>query len=246
MKISEQVFLIGSGKYGIQISHSIDCNIYLLDGGGGEYAMIDAGGGVEPERIVQHIVEAGVKPEQLKYLLLTHAHADHMAGAAYFQQRYGLEVIASKEAQPWIEHGDRDKTSLNAAVRAGVYPANFQLPACPVSRGVVEHDVIKLGNSTLTIIDTPGHSRGHLSFLLEQQGKKALFAGDTVFAGGKIVLQNIWDCSIQYYAATLAKLHHLQIDSLFPGHGPFILEQAWKHVEQAHGYFERLEIPPNL
>ena len=46
MKIDERVFLVGSGKFGHQLSDALDCNVYLLDGGHGEYALIDAGGGI--------------------------------------------------------------------------------------------------------------------------------------------------------------------------------------------------------
>lgn len=246
MRITENIALIGSGRLGMQLSHSLDCNVYLLDGGSGEYAMIDAGGGLDPQLIVSNIRELGVSPEQIKHILITHAHGDHAAGAAFFQQNFNCKVVASTEAKPWIEQADRDKFSLNAAIRAGVYPADFQLKPCPVHRGVNENDEIRIGTISLKVIHTPGHAHGHISFLMEEQGKNILFAGDTVFAGGKIVLQNIWDCSIQEYAETLAKLSRLHIDSLFPGHGPFLLTDAWQHIDKANDCFERLEIPPNL
>jgi hypothetical protein len=56
----------------------------------------------------------------------------------------------------------------------------------------------------------------------------------------------VWDCCIEEYAATIAKLHEMSIDRLFPGHGPFLLSRAHVHIERAHNCFERLEIPPNL
>ncbi|WP_127587333.1 MBL fold metallo-hydrolase [Paenibacillus koleovorans] len=246
MKLSDQVYMVGSGKFGLQLSHSMDCNVYLVDGGHDQYALIDAGGGMDPEQIIQNIEQEGVRPDQIKYLLLTHAHGDHAAGSAFFSNQYGIEVIASKEIQPWVESGDQEKSSLAPAKKAGIYPEDFQFPRCKVSKGVVENDTIHLGNMELKVLETPGHSQGHISFLLEQNGKKMLFSGDALFAGGKIVLQNIWDCSIQDYARTLSKLGLLRIDTLFPGHGVCLMKEAWKHVDIACGYFERLEVPPNL
>ncbi len=246
IKVDEGIFMVGSGKYGTQISDPMDCNVYMLDGGGGEYAMIDAGGGVDPERIAANIARIGISPTQIQYLLLTHGHGDHAAGAVYFHRQYGMQVITSKEILPWIERGDRDKVSITVAVRAGVYPVDYEFPPCPVARGVQENDEIVIGNTVLKVVDTPGHARGHIAFMFEREGRKLLFSGDSVFAGGKVVIQNIWDCIIPEYADTVAKLHRLGIDSLFPGHGAFLLTEAWRHIDKAHACFERLDVPPNL
>jgi len=246
IKIDESIYMVGSGKYGFQLSDPMDCNVYLLDGGDGNYALIDAGGGIEPERIAANIERTGITPGQIRYLLLTHGHGDHAAGAAYFYRTYGLQVMTSHEILPWIETGDRAKVSITAAVRAGVYPADYEFPPCPVARGLRENDEIVIGNLALKVIDTPGHARGHISFLLEREGKKLLFGGDSVFAGGKVVIQNVWDCVISEYADTVDKLHGLRIDGLFPGHGPILLNEAWQHIAKAQACFERLDVPPNL
>lgn len=245
MRISERIYLVGSGKHGNLMTHPMDCNVYLLDGGS-ELALIDAGSGIEPERIVASIERSGFAISKVNKLLLTHIHGDHGAGAYYFHSQYGLEVMAAAEAAPWLERGDMDKTSLNAAKLAGVYAEDFEYPACPVSVGIREGDRIKVGDLELGVVETPGHCRGHVSYLLDHCGIRSLFAGDVVFAGGKVVIQNIWDCFIQEYAESIAKLNALHIDSLFAGHGPFLLTEAWKHVGMAHGCFQRLEIPPNL
>lgn len=245
MKIAERIHLVGSGKFGMELSEPTDCNVYLLDGGA-ECALIDAGGGIEPERMVENIRRTGFSMENVRYCLITHAHADHAAGARFFHDRYGVEVIASKEAAPWLENGDLNMTSIEHAIRGGVYPADYQYPACPVSRAVSEGDRITVGDIELTVIDSPGHSRGHVCYLWEEVGRRSLFSGDTVFAGGKVVLQYVWDCIIPEYAETVKKLHRLNIERLFPGHGPFLLSRAHVHIEKAHQCFERLEIPPNL
>jgi len=246
MNISDRVYLVGSGKYGMELSESMDCNVYLLDGGT-ECALVDAGGGIEPERIVANIERSGFSMAQVKRLLITHVHGDHAAGAYYFHSRYGIEVVASEEAAAWLTAGDMDKTSLNHAKRGGVYDPDFLFPACPVERSVREGDIVRVGDIELRVIDSPGHARGHISFLWDKgEGERGLFAGDTVFAGGKVVMQYVWDCDIGQYADTIHKLHRLRIDRLYPGHGPFLLANAGRHIEKAHGCFSRLELPPNL
>lgn len=195
---------------------------------------------------VMPVKGAGVDPAQISYLLLTHGHGDHAAGASYFQEKYGMELIAAQEMKEWLENGDLEKFSVPQAINAGVYPSNYQYMSCSVTRGVKENDQIEIGNLILEVLETPGHSRGHISFLLRQNERKLLFAGDSIFAGGKVVIQNIWDCIIPEYALTAAKLHRLRVDSLFAGHGTFVINEAWKHIETAHTCFEKLNVPPNL
>ncbi|WP_010273391.1 MBL fold metallo-hydrolase [Paenibacillus senegalensis] len=245
MLIAPEIHLVGSGQFGFQITDLMDCNVYLIDAGS-EAFLIDAGGGVQPELIVKQIEQSGISTDKITRLLLTHIHGDHAAGASYFQQRYGWKVIVSKEAAPWLEAADHDKTSLNAAIAAGVYPENFKYEPCPVSRSVEDGDRLEIGNVRLQVIETPGHSRGHVSYVWERQGQRLIFSGDVIFAGGKIVLQQTWDCVIQDYAKSIERLHELNIDALFPGHGPFITANAARHIAMAHSKFARLELPPNL
>lgn len=248
MKIHENVYLVGSGANGMQISHALDCNMYLLDGGNSEYALVDAGVGIQPEKIIANIEETGIKPEEIKYLLITHIHGDHAAGASYFKERYGTKIIMAEEAVEWYETGDMEKTSLKQAIAAGSYPEDCQYPTCNVDYAVKEGDTLKVGNIEIKVIETPGHSKGHISFMWkdDNSNKKNLFSGDTVFAGGKIILQNIWDCSIPDYAETMNKLDRLKIDRLYPGHGPFLLDDAQSHIANACEQFNQLSIPPNL
>ena len=245
MNIGGRVTIIGSGMTGVSLTHPLDCNVYLLDCGG-EYALIDAGAGIDPCLILERIDELGIARKRITHLLLTHVHGDHAGGAAFLREALGAIVVCPAEAAPWLEHADKDKTSVGAAVEAGVYPENYRLPACPVDRAVKDNDALTIADVVLRVIDSPGHSRGHAAYLLDEAGGRAMFCGDAVFSGGRISLQNLWDCSIPEYARTMAKLYELRPDSLYPGHGPFLCREGWKPIESAHRVFERLGIPPNL
>lgn len=245
MKLSPQVSLVGSGQYGMRLTHFMDCNVFLLDGGD-ECALVDAGAGVEPERIVEQIQNVDVAMERVRWLLLTHAHADHAAGARFWRERYGLQVVCPREAAPWVENGDREKTSLRRAIAAGAYPVGFEFPPCPVDRTVGEGDRVRVGTIELRVLETPGHARGHVSYLMDEAGAPALFSGDVIFAGGTIVLQSTWDCDIQQYAATTARLHELEIERLYAGHKPPLLSEAHRDIARAHEIFEGLGVPPNF
>jgi len=245
MRITDRVAIVGSGQMGMRMTHPLDCNVYLIDGGA-ECALVDAGGGVDPDSIIAQVQSSGVEMESVRYLLLTHAHADHAAGARYFQEQWGMQVICAHEAVPWMEDGDVDKISLPGAKVAGIYPQDFQFPPCPIARGVGEGDIIRVGSLSLEVIETPGHSRGHVSFLLEEVGQRALFSGDIIFPGGKIALLNAWDTSLHDYSQTMAKLHARQIERLYPGDGPVLMFGAYDDIERAHSKFQRLAVPSNL
>ncbi|MCD9021628.1 MBL fold metallo-hydrolase [Cohnella silvisoli] len=245
MRITDRIYLVGSGKYGSELSHPLDCNVYIVDCGN-QYILVDAGSGLDPEQIISNTERHDIDFNKVTHLLLTHAHGDHAAGTHYFQSRYGIKVVASREAASWLERGDMDQTGLNAAKRMGIYPADFQLIPCSVLKTVSDQENVQFGDTVFKVLETPGHSRGHVAYLIEMEGVRTLFSGDAVFAGGKIFIQPTWDCSIPDYASSIAKLNLLKVDQLCAGHGTCLLNRAWMHIEQAGDYFERLEIPPNL
>jgi len=240
MQLTERIYLVGSGRGGLRLSHLLDCNVFLLDAQT-ESALIDAGCGLDPKRIVAHIENSGVDIRNLSTLLLTHAHADHTAGARFWHDEFGLKIVCAEEAKPWIETADAQKTSFQIARDSGVYPPDFEFRACPVTRGVLEGDEIQIGDITLKVLETPGHARGHLSFLWEEN--RALFGGDICFSKGEISPQITWDFSTTEYSASIQKLHQLNINQLFPGHGPPLLSHAHLDIEIANHAFSRFKLP---
>ena len=77
----------------------------------------------------------------------------------------------------------------------------------------------------MMVIATPGHSQGHLSFLLEDasegEAMRLLFTGDALFPGGRILLQDTWDCDFNSALRSVERLAGLRPDQLFAGHlGP--------------------------
>ncbi|MDQ4043954.1 MAG: MBL fold metallo-hydrolase, partial [Chloroflexota bacterium] len=185
MKVTDRVHVVGSGRAGFNLTDPIDCHVYLLDGGD-VYALIDAGGGVHAEQIIQRIEEDGLDPSRVKHLLLTHAHADHSGGAAWLRERLGLTVAGSAETAQWVSEGNEEKMSLTAARRAGVYPEDYIFHACPIETVLTEGDTYRVGEIELTAIATPGHSAGKLSFVFQEHGQVSAFTGDAIFPGGKV------------------------------------------------------------
>lgn len=247
MRLTQDVLLVGGGNAGFNLSHALDCHVYLIDGGD-ELALVDAGiGGAlgETDTIIQNIKDDGVDPSKISSLLLTHYHADHAGGARDLRDRLGLTVVGSPLTAKTLEAGDEEAISLPFAKRARFYPADYVYRACPCMPGLIEAKPFKVGRLTVTPFDTPGHCRGHVSLLVEGGDRRYLIGGDLVFAGGTIIAQNIPDCSIQEYAASVIKMTAVNFDAFLPGHLSISLKNGKRHIDLAAHQFSQLMIPRN-
>jgi hydroxyacylglutathione hydrolase len=244
VKLSQRTHLIGSGRNGFSLSDPLDCHVYLIDGGS-ELVIVDAGGGGAPERLVAEIERDGLDPARVAHIVLSHGHYDHAGGAAALHELLPqATVYASAAIAAAIGAGDDAAISLDIAVERGLYPPGSTLRPCPVDVELREGDTIAVGELALQVLDTPGHSDGHVSLLLDARGERSLFSGDVLFAGGTILLQPIHDCRIDAHVDSLRRLRGLQLTQLFPGHFAPCLHDGQLHVELANGYLDRLTLPP--
>ena len=106
----------------------------------------------DPEAINAALDEAGWR---LTHILNTHHHWDHAGGNLALKEKWGCEII-----------GPRDEAD--------------RIPG--LDRPVGEGDVAALGESVAQVIDTPGHTAGHIIYYFAEDG--AAFVGDTIFAMG--------------------------------------------------------------
>lgn len=246
MKLTDRIYLVGSGNQGFNLTDGYDCHIYLVDGGG-ELALIDAGAGMGVPAVLENIRAHGFAPEQVRHLLLTHAHGDHAGGAARMAQALGgPAVYMHKACAPFLEEGDEEAISLEPAKRVGLYPQTYRFEPYPVDVHLQEGDTVDVGDLRLRTVETPGHSQGHISFLLEHEGRTEFFGGDLVFFGGKILLQNAWDCDLQAHLKSLARFRDQAIDGFFPGHLTFSLNEGQRHLDAAVKIVDGLLVPPNF
>jgi metallo-beta-lactamase class B len=122
----------------------------------------------QPE-IIDGLTKLGLKPGDIKYVIISHAHGDHDQGAAELQTRYGAKVVMG--APDW------DSTLQRPATAAGGVPKR------DISVGP-EGTRITLGDTTVTMVATPGHSPGTLSYVfpVKDQGKTVTVA----YSGGTL------------------------------------------------------------
>src|SRR5580765_1572378 len=123
---------------------------------------------IEPE-IVEGLKTIGLDPRRIKYVLISHAHGDHDQGAALLQSRYGAKVVMGS--------ADWDATLQRPANAAGGVPKR-DITVGP------EGYKLTLGETTVDIVPTPGHTPGTLSYIfpVQDQGKTVIVA----YSGGTL------------------------------------------------------------
>jgi metallo-beta-lactamase class B len=124
---------------------------------------------VEPE-IVEGLTRLRLDPRDIKYVLISHAHGDHDQGAALLQKRYGARVVMG--AADW------DATLQRAGTAPGGVPKRDVVVGAQGQR-------ITLGDTTVAVIATPGHTPGTLSYIFPvKDGGRTLtvaYSGGTAF-----------------------------------------------------------------
>lgn len=240
MQLLDGIYLIGSGAVGL--SNPYDCHIYLLDTGDG-LALIDSGCGLETERLLTNVAAHGFDPTRIRWLLLTHAHLDHAAGAAWLRRQIGLQVITSHAEARLVEEGTEDELGLTLARFAGGFPAELIYHHCPVDHRLSHGQEVVLGRSHLRAIEVAGHSVGSVCYLLERDGRRVLFSGDTVFYNGVLGLLNCPGSELHSYRSYLPRLDGLAVDALLPGHMLFVLAGGQSHIDKGLAGLRQSMVP---
>lgn len=245
MRLTRDVYLVGGGDYGFNLTHRLDCHVYVVDGGD-ELALIDAGFGPGTEAILARMRDDGLDPERVSTIAITHYHADHTGGAAAMKRATGARLHAGAEAAPTIRVADADQIGLNWAKTFGFYPADYEWEPTEVDGEFTDGARIRVGELELEAIATPGHCTGHYCLRVVGRERTYLFSSDCVFWGGAIILQNVPDSNVQEYAASCNKLAALEFDALLPGHHMISLENGRRHAQTAADEFNRIGLPRDL
>jgi glyoxylase-like metal-dependent hydrolase (beta-lactamase superfamily II) len=123
--------------------------------------------GEEPERIQAAMNASGWT---FRGILLTHGHLDHIGAVAFLKQAQGLPIYLHSNDLPLYQ---------NLPQQGRAYGFRFDPPP-PVDRLLQDGQTLTLGNLSLSVIHTPGHSPGAVCYHVREAG--ILFAGDTLFA----------------------------------------------------------------
>lgn len=182
-------------------------NCYVASDDTNECVVIDCGAyyGTERDAIVTYIRDNKLAP---KHLLATHGHLDHNMGNDTVAAEWGLKPEAHNGDARLMEHPEEQARQFGVELK-GTLP--------PVGRYLADGESVTFGNHTLTVLHTPGHSRGSVCFYCPDE--QVLFSGDTLFRHS-IGRTDLEGGSMLQIIQSLRMLAQLPDDTqVLPGHG---------------------------
>ena len=183
------------------VSFDNDQNCYIVYDDSLEGIVIDPGS--DGEEIFDKIKKLGIR---IKYILLTHCHYDHIEGLGILRKLTGAEVVASFECNLGIQ-----SASINLSMLF-----SDQISEEPADLIINDSDIIKAGNMEIKVITTPGHTKGGVCFLIDNE----LFSGDTLFLRSVGRTDFPGGSSATLIKSIKEKLYTLDDDTIVhPGHG---------------------------
>lgn len=205
----------------------VSCNVYIITEPDG-LTVIDAGMPGAERRILAAISALGRSPRDVRHILLTHQHVDHIGGLAALANATGAQTWASEGDTPAIE-GRAEREAPHGPLGI-VFRAVFFARLRPAAIGAVvrEGDTLPVlsGEGGLRVIETPGHTVGHVSFYLP--ARRLLFAGDAVRSGsGRLVVPPaMLNLDTPMALRSVGKLATLDVDTCLSGHGAPVMTGA--------------------
>ena len=245
-RLDKGLYMVAGGSGGPGISNFKDCNVYLLEGEQDAF-LIDGGGGLDTPRILGNIRETGCPFEKIKYLFLTHAHGDHGGGVKGLKEAMPwLTIAASPGEKRLLEEGTEEELGLIAAKKKGAYPADYEYPHCKVDVVLEDESIYQAADAVITVILLPGHSIESACYLVEKNGKRYLFSGDSIYLNGVLSLINCYGSTMEGYRNNIQKLAHRKIDALIPSHFRLTMEGGQAHVDRAIELLSYSSLPPMM
>jgi len=215
-------------------SRDLACYLVATDRG---HILINSGFAETVPLIRDAVKKLGFKFEDIKILLGSHAHNDHVAGHALVRKLTGASVRVMEGDEGIIRTGGKGDFQYDSAWEP-----------CPVDQVLKDGDTVKLGGSTLTAVKTAGHTRGCTTWTMTvTEGDRKLLAvvvgSPNVNPGYRLVDNPKYPSIATDYAKTFKALLALPCDLFLGAHGNYY-NLAEKHSRLTAGARENPFIDP--
>jgi len=188
--------------------------------------LIDAGMPGSEKKILRYISKLGFTPKDLKNIIITHADFDHVGGLAALKKVSNSRILASapEAAAMSAGHSSREIKPTNSLLKMvfrviGRFEKNVKVEADEL---LSDGQIIPILGG-LQVIETIGHTPGHISLFLASAG--ILFSGDSIVTGKDKLYSSrssvTWDR--QEADKSVRRQAGLEVKILCPGHGPVVM-----------------------
>jgi glyoxylase-like metal-dependent hydrolase (beta-lactamase superfamily II) len=148
----------------------------------GRAALVDVGTGFSAPALMAALGRAGLRPEAVDYVILTHVHLDHAGGAGEMMRRLPRAklVVHPRGARHMIDPSALWAGALAVYGEEGMRRSYGELVPVPAERVIEAPDGFRLdlGGRSLLFLDTPGHARHHVC--VWDEASRGIFTGDTL------------------------------------------------------------------
>jgi len=181
--------------------------------------LVDAGLDASGAAILAELKSAGVQPQQVLAVLITHGHPDHYAAATLFPK---AEVLGGADDIPMM-HGDGRHYSTFGSVMSALMPLPKGPDAVTPLRG---GEQLEFDGARFAVIATPGHSPGSVVYLY----KDVLFTGDSLMrkGDGVTIAPSLFSEDSAENRRSLIRLERLSFDKIADGHAGVTLNARVK------------------
>jgi metallo-beta-lactamase class B len=193
------------------------------------HILLDTGFEASVPRLRDNIEALGFHYRDIKLILTSHAHIDHVQGHALVRRETGAAVVASTADAPFVEHGGKGET---------VYDGVFDWTRCPVDRKVVDGEHVTLGGVTLTAHITPGHTLGATTWTMSvtdrgQSLAVVFFPSANINPGVRLLGNARYPHISRDFEQSFATWKSLPCDVFLADHGEFYGMKAKYHQAQS-------------
>ncbi len=194
-----------------------NCNCYFIEEADGSLTLVDTGIQPDGKKILGHLTTKMMrKPSDVKTIVLTHCHVDHVRGAAGLKAATGANVAVHDADADFVSgKGKYPSPGGAAGLLFGLMSPFFRSPPVEPDIRLKENDMV----GRFVVLHTPGHTPGSIS--LYDKAGKVLFVGDTVrYIKGK--LQGPppnFTLDMGQAKASIERLGQLDFDIMLSGHG---------------------------
>ena len=196
-----------------QAGRRLGCAVYVVHDGPA-WLMIDVGYEDSVRDIVEIVRTVDLPLANCRYLVATHADADHVQGFAAAKALLpNAQVVGHPRTKAVLDAEDRI-TSYALIPAQGI---DEPMPPVAFDRTIGEGDELTVGSQTLTVWHTPGHTDGQLSFRLGN----LLFSGDNVYRDGGVGnIDAHHGSDLRAFLKSLERIRDSDAEWLLPSHGP--------------------------